>query len=232
MQYARELFPRGDGGGTRVNAKRTKDLLPLAMTILGGFGIGSLTVLRMTHEPESFGAVVCLVAIVMYGGWKIWESRITLDELHRAEPSHDQGTVEICAVVEIALLVSLLLSRNRLQLGPAFVGLTIMAVGIHIRVIAIRTLGKDYSLRIRALRTRSVCFGPYARVRHPAYLGTLICHSGIVLVFVNTYSLLLLALWYAVVLVRTLVEDGFLMQGSEYRKYAEKVRWRLIPGIL
>jgi protein-S-isoprenylcysteine O-methyltransferase Ste14 len=212
--------------------KKTKDLLPFAMTILGGFGVGSLTVLRMTHEPESFGAVVCLVAILMYGGWKVWESRITLDELHRAEPSHDESTVEICAVVEIALLVSLLLSKNRLHFGLAFVGLTIMAMGIHIRVIAIRTLGKDYSLRIRPLRTRPICVGPYTLVRHPAYLGTLICHTGIVLVFLNRYSLLILGVWYAVVIVRTLVEDGFLMRDSEYRRYAQKVYWRLIPGIL
>lgn len=212
--------------------KKAKELVPLATTILGGLCVGSLTVLRMTHEPESSGAVVCLVAIVIYGGWKIWESRVLLDELRQEEPNHDESTVEICAVVEIALLVSLLLSKNRLHLGLAFVGLTIMAMGIHIRVIAIRTLGKDYSLRIRPLRTRPICVGPYTLVRHPAYLGTLICHTGIVLVFVNRYSLLVLAVWYAVVIVRTLVEDGFLMQDSVYRTYAEKVRWRLIPGII
>lgn len=212
--------------------KKVKELVPLMTTILGGLCVGSLTVLRMTHEPESSGAVVCLVAIVIYGGWKIWESRVLLDELRQAEPNHDEGTVEICAVVEIALLVSLLLSKNRLHFGLGFVGLTIMAIGIHIRVIAIRTIGKDYSLRIRPLRTRPICVGLYTFVRHPAYLGTLICHTGIVLVFFNRYSLLILAVWYAVVIVRTLVEDKFLMQDSAYRRYAEKVRWRLIPGIV
>lgn len=211
---------------------RTKDLLLPAMTILGGISVGSVAVLRMTHETEFSGAVVCLAAIALYGGWKVWESRITLGELHRAEPSHDERTVELCAVVEIALLVSLLLSRNRLPLGLSLGGLTIMAVGIHIRVIAIRTLGKDYSLRIRPLRKRPVRIGPYALVRHPAYLGTLVCHSGIVVVFANGYSFLLLAVWYAVVLVRTFVEEGLLMQDSAYRRYAQKVRWRLVPGIL
>jgi len=212
--------------------KKARVLFPLAMTILGGLGIGSLTVLRITNEPEFPGAVLCLVAIVMYGGWKIWETRISVGELSQPETNRDKGTVEICAVVEIALVISLLLSRNRLQLGLGIGGLMIMAVGIHIRVTAIRTLENDYSLRIRPLSNRPNCIGPYAIVRHPAYLGTLICHTGIVMVFANRYSFLILAVWYAVVLVRTLVEDTFLMGDSAYRKYAQRVRWRLVPGII
>lgn len=212
--------------------RKARALLPFAMTTLGGFCIASLTVVRMTYEPESSGAVICLVAIVMYGGWKIWESRISVGEVHQLEEDHDKGTVEICAVVEIALLMSLLLNRSPVQLRLGIGGLTIMALGISIRVIAIRALDGDYSLRIRPLKTRPVCIGPYRLVRHPAYLGTLICHTGIVMVFANRYSFLILAVWYAAVLTRTFVEDGLLMRDSEYRKYAERVRWRLLPRIL
>jgi len=211
---------------------KTRALFPFAMTIVGGLCIGSLTVVRMAQEPEFLGSFLCLAAIVMYGGWKAWEVRISMAEIHEVETDRDKGTVEICAAVEVALLLSLFLRRNGLPIGLAMGGLMIMAGGIHIRVIAVRTLGNDYSLRIRPLRRRPVCIGPYAIVRHPAYLGTLICHTGMVMVFANGYSFLILAVWYAMVLARTLVEDSVLMGSTAYQKYAQGVRWRLVPGIL
>jgi len=60
--------------------------------------------------------------------------------------------------------------------------LALQAVGLGVRVWAMRTLGRSYS---RTLRTeagqRVVDTGPYRLVRHPGYLGSLLIWTGFAL---------------------------------------------------
>jgi protein-S-isoprenylcysteine O-methyltransferase Ste14 len=74
--------------------------------------------------------------------------------------------------------------------------------------------------------------GPYRYVRHPGYtamIGYLVC-SGLALG--SWLSLLPLPASVAFLLHRTRLEDRVLAEELEgYRDYAQRVRYRLLPGI-
>lgn len=74
--------------------------------------------------------------------------------------------------------------------------------------------------------------GPYAFVRHPMYDAAFFLFAGIALAL-GSYWALIPAVFVAVILiVRTALEDRFLHEELEgYREYAQRVRYRLIPGV-
>ncbi len=74
--------------------------------------------------------------------------------------------------------------------------------------------------------------GPYARVRHPMYAGIALVLLGMPL-WLGSYAGALVALLPIVVLVvRIGIEEGFLRRALPgYAAYAERVRFRLVPGV-
>lgn len=74
--------------------------------------------------------------------------------------------------------------------------------------------------------------GPYAYVRHPAYLGGIVGYGGVPLILGSRWALLPFALGALLLAVRTFLEDQMLQAELEgYRAYCQKVRWRLVPGV-
>jgi len=71
--------------------------------------------------------------------------------------------------------------------------------------------------------------GPYAWIRHPAYLGACLIHAGMACLVPNVYALVALAAWFGVNAVRTRVEDRWLQQLDPYRRYSEAVRGVWLP---
>jgi protein-S-isoprenylcysteine O-methyltransferase Ste14 len=79
---------------------------------------------------------------------------------------------------------------------------------------------------------RVVDTGPYARVRHPGYAGMtpLMAFSGLALGSWLAFGFGLL--YGALILRRALFEDRFLQAHLDgYRDYAQRVPYRLVPGI-
>jgi protein-S-isoprenylcysteine O-methyltransferase Ste14 len=74
--------------------------------------------------------------------------------------------------------------------------------------------------------------GPYAWVRHPGYAGSLVASLGMPLLLNSAWAFLPVVIFGAVFFIRTRLEDRFL-QGNlpGYREYAQKVRYRLLPGV-
>jgi protein-S-isoprenylcysteine O-methyltransferase Ste14 len=74
--------------------------------------------------------------------------------------------------------------------------------------------------------------GPYAIVRHPGYVGvsTLMLASPVILG--SLWSLIPVGLEVAAIVVRTVLEDRMLHEELDgYREYAQRVRYRLVPGV-
>ncbi len=74
--------------------------------------------------------------------------------------------------------------------------------------------------------------GPYAIVRHPMYAGGLFSFIGTPLALGSWWGLLALVVVLPALIWRLLDEERFLrgnLQG--YTEYAERVRYRLIPGV-
>ncbi len=89
------------------------------------------------------------------------------------------------------------------------------------------------TVRIQKDRGQTVIStGPYAIVRHPLYLWSLLLFLGIPLALGSYWALAPGVIAAAVLVVRTAVEDRTLRAELEgYQEYARRVRHRLIPGV-
>ncbi len=88
-------------------------------------------------------------------------------------------------------------------------------------------------VRIQEDRGHTVCTtGPYRFVRHPMYVGVLLIMACFPLSLGSLYTLIPAAIIIGLFIFRTALEDKTLRDElSGYKEYAQKVRYRLIPGI-
>ena len=88
-------------------------------------------------------------------------------------------------------------------------------------------------VRIQTDRGHVVCdSGPYRIVRHPGYAGNLLPLLGIVLALSSLWTIIPAAVALVIAVVRTALEDQTLQEELPgYREYAQRVRYRLFPGI-
>jgi protein-S-isoprenylcysteine O-methyltransferase Ste14 len=89
------------------------------------------------------------------------------------------------------------------------------------------------SVRIQLDRGQKVVDnGPYAFVRHPLYLFSIVMIAGIVLALGSYWAFIPFALGFLDIVVRTVLEDRLLHNKLEgYRDYATRVRYKLLPGV-
>jgi protein-S-isoprenylcysteine O-methyltransferase Ste14 len=74
--------------------------------------------------------------------------------------------------------------------------------------------------------------GPYRYIRHPGYLGFLASYLGMSLALGSLWAILPVGLIACLLVVRTALEDRTLQDELPfYRDYAQRVRYRLLPGI-
>lgn len=79
---------------------------------------------------------------------------------------------------------------------------------------------------------RVVDTGPYARIRHPGYLGLCLWAAGTPLLLRSMWSLPIGVATVVWVGIRTGLEDQLLCRGLQgYEAYARRVRWRLLPRV-
>jgi protein-S-isoprenylcysteine O-methyltransferase Ste14 len=89
------------------------------------------------------------------------------------------------------------------------------------------------AVRIQTDREQHVITdGPYRIVRHPSYAGLLIGILGTSLALSSIWSLVPAVVVMSVTVLRTALEDGTLHKELPgYRDYAQKTRYRLVPGL-
>lgn len=74
--------------------------------------------------------------------------------------------------------------------------------------------------------------GPYRYVRHPGYVGMLVFTLATPLILGSWWALVVALLTVVVTFVRTALEDRTLQDELEgYAEYAQRVRYRLVPGL-
>lgn len=88
-------------------------------------------------------------------------------------------------------------------------------------------------VRIQRERGHTVASeGPYQYIRHPGYLGMLVFTFAAPLILGSRWALGIAFLILGVTIVRTALEDRALQRELEgYAAYAQRVRYRLVPGI-
>jgi protein-S-isoprenylcysteine O-methyltransferase Ste14 len=89
------------------------------------------------------------------------------------------------------------------------------------------------SVRIQSDRDHQVVTtGPYAHVRHPGYIFGVILEFGVALALGSFWALLPAFLFLVLLVIRTNLEDATLQRELPgYAEFAERVRYKWIPGI-
>ena len=91
----------------------------------------------------------------------------------------------------------------------------------------------EATVRIQTDRDHAVVTtGPYALVRHPIYVGTILGFPTLALVTGSGWGLVAMALLIVLFVWRTGREDRTLQaELPGYADYAQKTRYRLLPGV-
>jgi protein-S-isoprenylcysteine O-methyltransferase Ste14 len=116
----------------------------------------------------------------------------------------------------------------------AVAGAGFYLIGQFIRVMAIRTLGRFFTISVRLHEEHKVIQeGPYRYIRHPAYTGLYIINLGFVTLFGSVFAFGVFFLFgLPGLLYRIKVEEQMLTEqfGEEYLEYMRKTK-RLVPFV-
>jgi protein-S-isoprenylcysteine O-methyltransferase Ste14 len=135
------------------------------------------------------------------------------------------------AIALCATVVPLLIRPATYAFGwQAVVGSVLQICGVTIWLLGFASLGRSFGIVAadRGVKTS----GPYAFVRHPLYLSYMIGGAGFLMQNLSTWNVAVTIVGTGLSLARIRAEERHLSDVSaEYRSYARRVRWRLIPGV-
>jgi len=123
---------------------------------------------------------------------------------------------------------------TRISLAPQIVALVIAALGYALVVWAMASNAFfSQIVRIQQERGHAVATGgPYRYVRHPSYVGTILFELATPVMLGSWWALIPGGLDAILFFVRTALEDKTLQRELDgYKEYAERVQYRLLPGV-
>lgn len=115
-----------------------------------------------------------------------------------------------------------------------WLGLALLTFGFTVSTWAMAE-NAYFSSHVRIQKDRGhrvIMTGPYAIIRHPAYATGMVAMWGAPLLLDSLWACPVILLLCIGIVIRTALEDKTLLaELPGYREYAEKVRFRLIPGV-
>ncbi len=154
----------------------------------------------------------------------------------RPSAEESGSTRRVGAAFVLAASSALLLRRLPVRPLPAAcgpLGLGVLLAGFALRIWSMQTLSEAYSRTLRVTNEQRVTErGPYGRIRHPGYLGSLLIWAGFALSsgsapVVGATAALLVPPY----LHRIEAEERLLARDlSGYEAYQDRTR-RLVPGL-
>ena len=114
-------------------------------------------------------------------------------------------------------------------LAPDAVTASVLGVGLLIVIVGKVTIGRSFG--IVAANRGVVASGPYLVVRHPIYLGYLLCYLAFCIANPTAMNLALVLMTDASLVVRALIEERTLVNDERYRTYCSRVAWHFLPGV-
>jgi protein-S-isoprenylcysteine O-methyltransferase Ste14 len=108
-------------------------------------------------------------------------------------------------------------------------GEQLVLVAVVLQILGLLSLNRSFGIVAanRAIKTG----GMYRLVRHPLYSSYVVLFSGYLLFNVSAWNVFVLLLAFTFVFFRIDAEEKMLMVDPEYRAYAQKIRWKLIPFV-
>lgn len=180
--------------------------------------------------------------IATYVIWLI--SEIALNRMLHSNSTDKQGadknSLLIIWVIIVTAVTGAVFIANKFAMPISangvikYVGLGVILCGVVLRIIAIRTLGKFFTVDVTIRQNHQlVKNGMYKYFRHPSYTASLLSFIGFGLSLNNWYSLLIIvATIVAVFTMRIRIEERALTTqfGEQYLQY-KKQAWGLVPFI-
>ena len=211
-------------------------LIPLVLLICGG-------------DLDWWQAWVYSLLILVVGiGGRIWAEqrhpgltaeRQNIENIHNAK-AWDKVLAPLMAVsisypmVIVAGLDHRFNGSIEFSLWLTVIGFILIAFGYAFAAWAVAE-NRFFSsvVRIQTERGHVVCdTGPYRFVRHPGYAGNVLALFGIVLALSSVWTLIPAVVATIISVIRTGLEDWTLQEELPgYQDYAQRVRYRLIPGV-
>jgi protein-S-isoprenylcysteine O-methyltransferase Ste14 len=172
--------------------------------------------------------VVLLVLVELYAG------RVRRSD---APPRIDWSFVPVILLIAAGYWLGFYLTRTG-GAGPllggwaSWIGAAVFVAGAALRVWAIATLGRYFTVVVRVSPDQQVVeAGPYRLIRHPSYTGALLMGAGIGLSLRHAVApLVIVATSLAAYLIRIVFEERALAEGigEPYRAYMRRTK-RLVP---
>jgi protein-S-isoprenylcysteine O-methyltransferase Ste14 len=123
---------------------------------------------------------------------------------------------------------------HAVPLGWQIVGLALFACGLAMMWWAV-SVNTFFSRMVRIQEDRGhhvITNGPYALIRHPGYAMALLVWPGAALALGSWWAMVPALTIVALYIYRTAREDRTLQAELDgYAEYAQKVRYRLLPGV-
>lgn len=145
------------------------------------------------------------------------------------------AVIVLCALLPIAAGIDAVrLGYSHMPLWLEVLGGLFVCFGIYMfHIVMVTNAYATTVVRVQSERGHQVIStGPYAFVRHPMYTGAVFYFLGIALLLGSWWAVAIAAVLAALFAVRAVWEEETLKAELDgYAAYAERVRYRLIPGV-
>jgi len=112
----------------------------------------------------------------------------------------------------------------------ATTGLILELLGVMLTQIARVYMGRSFG--VLPANRGIVSKGPFRLVRHPIYFGWLILSIGYAMCFATGRNIMLIVITLPFMVWRIEQEEVHLSADPDYRRYMDRVRYRLWPGVI
>jgi protein-S-isoprenylcysteine O-methyltransferase Ste14 len=209
--------------------------------------LSSLTSVSRREEDMRDSAVIALVVVLVNLGVHVLLGtllrRDIVAQIKEKPSDHDRGTSGLMRVAFAVSWLVLLLTAplNQFQIGiiePHLIfiaiGVVLMAASVALRVVAMRTLGRFFTVTLQIREGHHVVSdGIYRRIRHPGYLADIILFVGSGIATSNVITtVVILGVILPAFVRRIAAEERMLTDqlGKEYSDYKART-WKLIPFV-
>ncbi|MBT9585509.1 isoprenylcysteine carboxylmethyltransferase family protein [bacterium] len=192
--------------------------------------------------PAAYASVALLVSGWVLAAWRLQTTNPVLfarrAEYGEGTPNWDRWLVLVLKLSVLAVFILAGLDSGRVARLPEWwcglLGVVLYSIGLQI-FMASQKANPFFEGMVRhqtEFGHRVVDRGPYARLRHPGYLGFLLVFASIPCLLGSGWAAWGLLPVLACFVTRIVLEEVFLCEHLPgYKEYRERVCYRLIPGL-
>jgi protein-S-isoprenylcysteine O-methyltransferase Ste14 len=182
-----------------------------------------------------FASVAVITVYLMQANPALLERRMKAGA--QAETEKSQKVIQaMAAVVFVAIFVVPALDHrlhwSTMSVGFEILGDALILIGFAFVLWVFKANSFTSGIIEVAAGQKVITSGPYALVRHPMYLGSLITLAGIPLSLGSWWGLILIGVMTGAIVLRLLDEEKFLARNLKgYEEYLKRVGYRLAPFV-